>query len=179
MSWFSTRVRTVAAAVVVASAGLVLADVPSTFPATYTGHQRIDVTFTLYRGASSRTFSGGERINGSVVFDDASNLHFTPDYPDGTVSATYSQSDDNKVTFTYDATSAETLRSYYHGRFVEEGVLRSTDEFEITFKDGKFVFRDGVAKLRGRQAVRFRAKRNGSLIMRGYGAIAWRGAQPI
>jgi hypothetical protein len=178
MSWRNASVRSIAAAVVVACASLVVADVPSSFPATYTGRQRIDVTFTLYRGASARTFSGGERINGSVVFDDASNLHFTPDYPDGTVSATYSQSDDDKVTFTYDATNTETLRSYYHGRFVEEGVLRSTDEFEIRFRDGKFVFRDGIAKLRGRQAVRFKAKRNGNLILRGNGTITWRGSQP-
>jgi hypothetical protein len=176
MSWFSTRVRAVAATAVLACAGIVVADVPSSFPATYAGKQRIVVTFTIFRGASARTFTGGERINGSVVLDDASNLHFTPDYPDGTVSATYSQSDDDKVTFNYDATSAETLRSYYHGRFVEEGVLRSTDEFEVRFRDGKFAFRDGVARLRGRQALRFKAKRNGNLIMRGYGTLTWRGS---
>lgn len=177
MSWFDARVRSLAAAAVVACATLVVADVPSSFPATYTGRQSIDVTFTMYRGSSARTFTGGERSSGSVVFDDASNLHFTPDYPDGTVSATYSQTDDNKVTFVYDATSAETVRSYYLGRFVEEGVLRPTDEFEVRFRDGKFVFRDGVAKLRGRQAIRFKAKRNGRLIMRGYGTIRWRGSQ--
>ena len=177
MSWTKFGVRSIAAAVVVASATLGTAEVPSTFPATYTGRQRIDVTFTVYRGAMSRSFSGGESRSGSVVFDDASNLHFTPDYPAGTASATYTQSDDNKVTFTYDATSAETLRSYYHGRFVEEGVLRSTDEFEITFRDGKFAFRDGVAKLRGRQPVRFKARRNGNMILRGFGTIRWRGSQ--
>ena len=177
MSWTKFAVRSIAAAVVVASATLGTAEVPSVFPATYTGNQRIDVTFTVYRGPVARTFSGGERLSGAVVFDDASNLHFTQDYPDGTAGATYTQTDDNKVTFTYDAATLDVLTSYYHGRFVEEGVLRSTDEFELTFRDGKFVFRDGLASVRGRQPVRFKARRDGRLIMRGYGTVRWRGLQ--
>jgi len=177
MSSFSTRVRAVAATVVVACAGLVVADVPSAFPTTYAGRQRIDVTFTLFRGSRSMTYSGGERNSGSIVFDSESALHFEPAYDGGTAAATYAQTDDNKVEFTYDETSVGVLHDYYLGRFVEEGVLRSTDEFEIGFRDGKLAFRDGLAKVRGRQRVHFKAKRNGHLILRGSGLLTWRGSQ--
>lgn len=176
MSWFSARVRTVAASVVVACAGLVLADVPSTFPATYVGKQRIVVTFTYFGPRGSITLTRGEANQGSIVFDDATNLHFTPDYPGGTARATYTQTDDNKDTFTYDAATLTVLHDYYLGRFVDKGVLQPTDDFEVQFKDGKFAFRAGVAKLRGRQPLRFKAKRNGRLILRGYGALTWRGS---
>jgi hypothetical protein len=176
MSWFSTRVRAVAATAVLACAGLVVADVPSSFPATYAGKQRIVVTFTYYRGAMSITQTRGLTDEASIVFDDAAALHFEPAYPGGTAAATYTQTDDSKVQFAYDAPTLDLLHDYYLGKFIEKGVLRSTDEFEISFRDGKFVFRDGVAKLRGRQPLRFKAKRNGHLILRGYGTLTWRGA---
>jgi hypothetical protein len=176
MSRMSACVRSVATAVVVACATFVVAEVPSTFPSTYAGTQRIVVTFTYYRGATSITQTRGLTDQGGIVFDDATNLHFTPDYPGGTAAATYAQTDDSKVQFTYDAATLDVLHDYYLGKFIEKGVLRATDEFEVRFRDGKFVFRDGLAKLRGRQALRFKAKRNGHLILRGYGALSWRGA---
>jgi hypothetical protein len=176
MSWFSARVRSVATAAVVACATFVVAEVPSSFPTTYAGSQRIVVTFTYYRGSMSITQTRGLTTDGGVVFDDATNLHFTPDYPGGTAAATYTQTDDNKVQFTYDEATLGVLHDYYLGKFVEKGVLRSTDEFQITFRDGRFVFREGLDRLRGRQPLRFRARRNGHVILRGYGAISWRGA---
>src|SRR5262245_41331612 len=97
MSWFSARVRSVATAAVVACATFVVAEVPSSFPTTYSGKQRIVVTFTYYRGSMSITQTRGLTEDRGVVFDDATNLHFTPDYPGGTAAATYTQTDDNKV----------------------------------------------------------------------------------
>ena len=171
------RMRWIAAAFVAVCTGLVVADVPTTFPAAYDVKQRLVTTFTLTRAGRSYTLTRRMSVLGSVVLDSASALHFEPAYADGNASATYVQHGANKIEFDYDDDSLGLLHDYYLDELVRGGALHSSDDFRLTFGDGKFVFRRGISKLRGHQPLRFTARRNGRLVLRGRAMLSWSGSQ--
>jgi hypothetical protein len=177
MASHRTRAAWLAAAVVAVCSGLVAADVPSTFPATYPMRQRLVVSFTLLRAGHAYTLTRHLGVNGSIVLDSAAALHFEPAYSGGTATATYSQHGANKVEFGYDEVTTGLLHDYYLGQLVDGGALRSSDDFRLEFGDGKFVFRRGISKVRGHQTLRYSARRNGHVILRGRGTLTWSGSQ--
>jgi hypothetical protein len=177
MASHRARVRWIAAAVVAVCSSIVAADVPTTFPATYPMRQRLVVTFTLARAGRAYTLTRRLGVDGSIVLDSASSLHFEPAYPEGVATATCSQHGANKLEFDYDEAALGLLHDSYFEQLVDGGALHSSDEFRLGFGDGKLVFRRGVSKLRGHQALHFSARRNGRVILRGRGTLSWSGSQ--
>jgi hypothetical protein len=168
-------IGTFAAAVVFAGAGTVSADVPSVFPSTYDGPQVLALTATAYVGGYSRTISRRIRDDGSIVIDSASALHFEPAYPGGFSSAATEQTGRRTLRFTFDAASLQIMTDYYKQQFIDAGLVRTTDDFRLTFGPGRLEFRNGVTKLRGSEKVRVVVRRGARLLARGGGRLTWRG----
>ncbi len=166
-----------AALLLLAATTSVTAKIPTTFPADYAGKQILTASFTFtYRHQAVRTT---RRIagTGTIVFDSATAMHFEPPYSGGTASATVAPAGRSKCAFTYDSATTTLLHDEYFKQLIDGGVLRSTDSFQLTFGTGSLLFSKGVARITGRQALRYKALRNGKTVLRGTGTLTWSGKQ--